>query len=235
MAAGRNRVPPRPRKVRIRRWDALETTLPLVYVAEFDRAGTFRYVSDVVEQGTGHTPAEFLADPRLWYGCLHPDDVDRVRNAEQLLFDSQGAAEPGVPDVGSNGEPRWVWERNTIVRDGRGVPMCTLGTSSTSVATGHSRWSRRRAQAALLFRRSFLTGLPTRQVLLEHLGLALARADRDGTLVALLDIDLDRFRGVNDAVGHAGGDVVLAQVANRLSDCVPPASCSCTAGPMSSW
>ena len=51
--------------------------------------------------------------------------------------------------------------------------------------------------------------------------MALARADRDGDLVALLDIDLDRFRGVNDAVGHAGGDVVLALVANRLRECVP--------------
>jgi diguanylate cyclase (GGDEF)-like protein len=77
------------------------------------------------------------------------------------------------------------------------------------------------ARPALLLRKSFLTGLPTRQVLHEHLGLALARAQRDGTAVALLDIDLDRFRSINDAVGHLGGDVVLAQVAGRLRDRVP--------------
>jgi hypothetical protein len=43
------------------RWGALEMTLPVVYVAEFDRAGTFRYVSDVVERRSGHAPAAFLA------------------------------------------------------------------------------------------------------------------------------------------------------------------------------
>ncbi len=51
------------------RWEALEATLPLVYVAEFDRAGTLRYISSVVQQWTGHAPTEFLGDIDLWYEC----------------------------------------------------------------------------------------------------------------------------------------------------------------------
>jgi diguanylate cyclase (GGDEF)-like protein len=205
------------------RWDALEATLPLVYVAELDRAGTIRYISDVVRQWTGYPASEFLADPQLWYSCIHADDVARVRYAEQQFFDSREQLNLEYRIVGPDGEPRWVWERNTIVRDGRGVPICTHGTIldlsrfgaqqlESEAPAGHS---------SLLLRKNFLTGLPTRQVLHEHLGLALARAQRDGTAVALLDLDLDRFRGVNDAVGHTGGDIVLAQVANRLRECVP--------------
>ena len=223
MQAGGNLIPSATEEGADSRWGALETTLPLLYVAEFDRAGTFRYVSGVVEQWTGHPPADFLADSALWYDCLHPEDVARVRNAEQLLFDTKEQLNLEYRMIAPDGRTRWVWERNTIVRDGRGVPMCTLGTVLDLSRYGVDPLVGVDADAhtALLIRRSFLTGLPTRQVLHEHLELALARADRDGDLVALLDIDLDRFRSVNDAIGHAGGDVVLAQVANRLRECCP--------------
>ena len=223
MEPGGSRIPSVAEEGTDSRWGALETTLPLVYVAEFDRAGTLRYVSDVVEQWTGHTPAEFLADSQLWYDCLHPDDLDRVRNAEQLLFDTKEQLNLEYRIVATDGRVRWVWERNTIVRDARGVPMCTHGIVLDLSRYGVDKLDAvdADAHAALLIRRSFLTGLPTRQVLPEHLEMALARAEREGDLVALLDIDLDRFRGVNDAVGHAGGDVVLALVANRLRDCAP--------------
>ena len=205
------------------RWDALEATLPLVYVAELDRAGTIRYISDVVREWTGYAPADFLADPQLWYACIHPEDVGRVRFAEQQFFDSREQINLEYRLVGPDGEPRWVWERNTIVRDGRGAPICTHGTILDLSRFGAQQidGSTPAGSPSLLLRKNFLTGLPTRQVLHEHLGLALARARRDRTSVALLDLDLDRFRGVNDAVGHAGGDTVLVQVANRLRDCVP--------------
>ncbi len=205
------------------RWDALEATLPLVYVAELDRAGTIRYISDVVRQWTGYAPADFMADPQLWYSFVHPDDVARVRYAEQQFFDSREQLNLEYRIVGPDGEPRWVWERNTIVRDARGAPICTHGTILDLSRFGAQQLdgSAPAGRSSLLLRKSFLTGLPTRQVLPEHLGLALARARRDGTAVALLDLDLDRFRSVNDAVGHAGGDLVLAQVAARLRDCVP--------------
>ena len=147
--------------------------------------------------------------------CIHADDVARVRYAEQQFFDSREQLNLEYRIVGSDGEPRWVGERNTIVRDGRGVPICTHGTILDLSRFGAQPIDGQGADGgpALLLRQSFLTGLPTRQVLNEHLGLALARAQRDGTAVALLDLDLDRFRGVNDAVGRSGGDVVLAQVA----------------------
>ena len=73
------------------------------------------------------------------------------------------------------------------------------------------------ARMAVLATTDPLTGLPNRRMLVEQLDLALSRARRLGTAVALLSVDLDRFKEVNDTLGHAFGDDVLAEVAKRLS------------------
>ena len=65
-----------------------------------------------------------------------------------------------------------------------------------------------------------LTHLPNRQLFLDRLKTALARAQRDQTLLSLLFIDLDRFKEVNDTLGHAMGDLLLQRVAQRLMESV---------------
>ncbi len=65
-----------------------------------------------------------------------------------------------------------------------------------------------------------LTHLPNRQLFLDRLKTALARARRDGKRLSLLFIDLDRFKDVNDTLGHAMGDLLLQRVAQRLLECV---------------
>ncbi len=66
----------------------------------------------------------------------------------------------------------------------------------------------------------FLTGLPNRRLLMERLERAQASCARDGTVGALLFIDLDNFKAVNDTVGHQEGDRLLVQVASILARCV---------------
>jgi diguanylate cyclase (GGDEF)-like protein len=65
-----------------------------------------------------------------------------------------------------------------------------------------------------------LTRLPNRLLLMEHLELALHRADRDRTVLGIFFIDVDRFKQINDTLGHEMGDAVLQEVARRLKDCL---------------
>ncbi len=88
------------------------------------------------------------------------------------------------------------------------------------IAMDHSLWlARARAEEQL---RDPLTGLPNRQWLLERARTALGEAARDGQRAALLLIDLDGFRHVNDTLGHLAGDQLLLQIAERLRACLPP-------------
>ena len=68
-----------------------------------------------------------------------------------------------------------------------------------------------------------LTGLANRSLILDHLHRALARADRRKTLVAVVFVDLDDFKRINDTLGHLAGDEVLVEVARRLRPAVRPA------------
>jgi len=65
-----------------------------------------------------------------------------------------------------------------------------------------------------------LTGLPNRLLLQDRLHQAMAQANRDGTCVALMFLDLDNFKQINDTLGHATGDLLLKRVSARLSDCL---------------
>jgi diguanylate cyclase (GGDEF)-like protein len=67
-----------------------------------------------------------------------------------------------------------------------------------------------------------LTGLPTRSVLLERLERELGRGGADGTWIAILFVDLDNFKLVNDSFGHGSGDEVLAEMARRIVGCIGP-------------
>jgi len=84
---------------------------------------------------------------------------------------------------------------------------------------------RKRNEERLAFQATHdaLTGLPNRALFLDHLGMALARARRRPGSVAVLFFDLDRFKSVNDALGHEVGDRLLVEVGRRLREIVRPA------------
>jgi diguanylate cyclase (GGDEF)-like protein len=87
-------------------------------------------------------------------------------------------------------------------------------------AATQRQWLDQQRKITRLARRDFLTGLPNRLHLQKLLPRLLSRAVREGTRVALLNLDLDHFKHVNDSLGHGSGDLLLAAVARRLRTAV---------------
>jgi diguanylate cyclase (GGDEF)-like protein/PAS domain S-box-containing protein len=87
---------------------------------------------------------------------------------------------------------------------------------------GREITERKRVEQALtrLTHYESLTGLPNRSLLTDRLNHAIARADRSGTLLAVMILDLDNFKEINDALGQAVGDQVLTEAARRLQSCL---------------
>ena len=67
-----------------------------------------------------------------------------------------------------------------------------------------------------------LTGLPNRTLFIEELGRSMRDARRDGLQLALLFVDLDHFKIINDTLGHDAGDLLLAQMSTSLRECLRP-------------
>lgn len=169
---------------------------------------------------TGMTPAEVIG-----------------RNAELLGMPPLRESHlPGVSQALRDGQ-RWSGESHQVCQDGRKLDtwlsVSTLRNdlqkitqhirvfSDISVLKAHQR------ELAEQARHDSLTGLPNRRAFGERLGHALARARRNPQALAVLYVDLDGFKGVNDRYGHAAGDKLLAEVAKRLLTCVRLTDCVC--------
>jgi diguanylate cyclase (GGDEF)-like protein/PAS domain S-box-containing protein len=112
-----------------------------------------------------------------------------------------------------NGEPRW-WELSgTPKLDDNGVFDGFRGVGSDVTEARENS-----DKIAYMARYDTLTGLPNRMMLTEALGEALEHAEKFRTRCAFLMIDLDRFKAVNDTLGHLVGDQLLARVSERLRD-----------------
>ncbi|HEX8243819.1 MAG TPA: EAL domain-containing protein [Longimicrobium sp.] len=153
---------------------------------------------------------EALDRPEHWLERLHEADRERVRAELKLHLDGQEAHfESEYRILHRDGEYRWMLARGIAVRDGAGQAERMAGSQTDITA--------RKAAEERLLRDALtdaLTGLPNRAVFLDRLQQALNRRERSG--LAVLFVDLDRFKVINDSLGRAAGDALVREVGARL-------------------
>jgi diguanylate cyclase (GGDEF)-like protein len=114
-----------------------------------------------------------------------------------------------------DGSALWVEQRLSLISDQSGDMIAVEGIARD--VTTRKDAERQLAHQAL---HDSLTGLPNRRLLIDRIEQSLARNERQGSQVAVLLLDLDRFKLVNDSWGHSAGDRVLVEVADRLREAV---------------
>jgi diguanylate cyclase (GGDEF)-like protein/PAS domain S-box-containing protein len=175
-----------------------------------------RFMSPEIERITGYPPADFIdSRVRTYESVIHPDDRASVEHAVVSAVERGEQFRVDYRVLHRDGGIRWVHEQ------GRGAPD-DAGEVSLLDGAIFDITERKELEDELshLAFHDALTGLPNRALLAEHLDLALARARRNGTHVAVLFVDLDDFKLINDDFGHAAGDDLLREVADRLGHVV---------------
>ncbi|HEU0102320.1 MAG TPA: diguanylate cyclase [Mycobacteriales bacterium] len=167
------------------------------------------YVNPAMERLTGYDADHLLGrNPRfLQGGVADPDAVAGISRQLRLGREARVTLRNRRPD----GTPWWNEMHLLPVRDRSGTITNWVGTANDVTARVEAE-----RQVTHLALHDPLTGLANRRQLAGHLRSEIGRADRHGGTVALLFLDLDGFKAVNDRHGHGAGDLLLVAVAERL-------------------
>jgi diguanylate cyclase (GGDEF)-like protein/PAS domain S-box-containing protein len=192
-----------------------------------DEAGYFCFVNDRIGQLLDYKQNDLIG--HHFSEIVHEEDVEKAKYAfaERRTGDRASRNVEFRLRCKDNTQPSRYFESRTvsielnsmgIYQDTGSSDKCFVGTYG--VARDISE--RKRAEEIINFQlyHDLLTQLPNRALLRDRLGLAISQAKRSGTQLALMYLDMDRFKVINDSLGHVAGDQLLQTVANRLRNCL---------------
>ena len=187
------------------------------YVYEPGLDGQCLYISPSIERVLGFTQEDWISDGGLWDRLLHPEDADRVLNAEEECARSGEALVQEYRLSRADGRVIWIRDEMTVVRGANGQDDPLFFGAFMDVT------DRKRMEAELerLALYDSLTGLPNRALFSDRLDQAIAHRARTQA-IAVYFLDVDRFKRINDSLGHVAGDEVLREVAARVQRMLRP-------------
>ncbi len=185
-----------------------------VGMALVDLDGRILQVNRSVCDLLGYTRGELIG--KTIEDVTHPDDLDADIEQLNRLFEAEiNAYQLEKRYIHGNGHTVWGILSRSLVRDEYGVPLYYI--SQIQDISGRKALEEQLRRHAY---HDFLTGLYNRVAFKEQLERALSLAERNSSSLAILFLDLDDFKEVNDSLGHDAGDRLLVEVANRLPACV---------------
>lgn len=169
------------------------------------------YWSEAIYGMFGFKVGEVTPSYELFCSCVHPDDRAQVRAGELRCIASGYNHDEDYRVIWPDGSIHWLRETGNVVKGTNGQPLKMMGVVRDISAEKASV-----SELQQLARHDPLTGLPNRLLLEEHVTHALQNARSNATRVALVFIDLNGFKQINDKHGHAVGDQILVNTAQRL-------------------
>jgi diguanylate cyclase (GGDEF)-like protein/PAS domain S-box-containing protein len=191
----------------------LANNIPQVFWICDARQQEMIYVSPAYERVSGQPISRLRENARSWLKSVHEEDRERVRGAR--IAAANGSYDEVFRVVRPDGTVRWVRDRAFPICDAQGRVYRIAGIAEDIT-------DMRESEERLLYLAHYdnLTSLPNRVLFYDRLKQALSQAKRNEWITAVMFLDLDRFKNVNDTLGHGAGDLLLRQVSERLAACV---------------
>jgi diguanylate cyclase (GGDEF)-like protein/PAS domain S-box-containing protein len=184
---------------------------------EWDLRTDQLYWSDEVFRICGFEPQQFVPTPERLFEIVHPDDRQLLKEKIDSALSENKTYDFEHRIVRPDGEVRVVHRRGQVIRNEKGEPLKMVGTV-------HDVTERKVLEEQLEHQALHdpLTNLANRTLFLDRLEHALAQATRREGNVAVMFMDLDDFKIINDSLGHEAGDQLLREIAGRLQACLRP-------------
>jgi diguanylate cyclase (GGDEF)-like protein/PAS domain S-box-containing protein len=158
----------------------------------------------------------------MWSAAVHPEDLAVREDALHKLIDEKGEGTAEFRIVMADGSAKNISAAEKVVLDQNANVIRVIGVNVDITDRKQAEESLRNNEARMthLAEHDYLTGLPNRMLLNDRIGRSIELARRNKKKVAVLFLDMDGFKHINDSLGHPTGDMLIQAISKQLLDCV---------------